>query len=78
MAQFNKEVVMTVTSDDRTWLSFSNHMLTEIHNIMLEENAESLVNTYTGEVIDEVDVEKAVGVIESLINAQEEWGWKLV
>ncbi len=78
MAQFNKEVVMTITQDDRTWLSFSNHMLTEIHNIMLEENAESLVNTYTGEVIDEVDVEKAVGVIESLINAQEEWGWKLV
>lgn len=78
MAQFNKQIVMTITQNDRVELTLSNHTLTEIHNIMLEENAESLVNTYTGEVIDEVDIEKAVGVIESLINAQEGWGWKLI
>lgn len=78
MAQFNRITIMRVTSDDRAWLSFGNHTLTEIHNKMLEENADSLVNTYTGELIEETDIQKAIWTIESLIDAQEGWGWELV
>lgn len=78
MAQFNSTVVMKVTSDDRAWLAFGNYTLTEILVKMKEENADSLVNTYTGELIERVDIKKAIWTIESLIDAQEEWGWKLV
>ena len=45
---------------------------------MKEENAECLENTYTGEVIEETDIQKAIWTIESLLDAQESWGWKLV
>jgi len=78
MAQFNSTVVMKVTSDDRAWLAFGNYTLTEILVKMKEENADSLVNTYTGELIERVDIQKAIWTIESLIDAQEEWRWKLV
>jgi len=78
MAQFNSTVVMKVTSDDRAWLAFGNYTLTEILVKMKEENADSLVNIYTGELIERVDIQKAIWTIESLIDAQEEWGWKLV
>lgn len=78
MAQFNKEVVMTVTQDDRAWLSFGNYTLTEILVKMKEEDAECLENIYTGEVIEQEDIKKAIQTIESLLDAQESWGWKLV
>ena len=78
MAQFNKEIVMTITKDDRAWLSFGNYTLTEILVKMKEEDAEYLENTYTGEVIEKEDIEKAIWTIESLIDSQESWGWKLV
>lgn len=78
MAQFNKEVVMTITKDDRAWLSFGNYTLVEILVKMTEKGAECLENTYTGEVIEQKDIENAIGVIESLLDAQESWGWKLV
>lgn len=78
MAQFNKQVVMTVTSDDRAWLSFGNHVLGQIKEKMKEENAEWLENIYTGEIIEIEDVKKAFSVIDSLIDNQESWGWKLV
>lgn len=78
MAQFNKEVTMTITQDDRAWLSFGNYTLTEILVKMKEENADCLENIYTGEVIEEEDVKKAIWTIESLLDAQESWGWKLV
>ena len=78
MAQFNSTVIMRITSDDRAWLTFGNYTLTEILVKMKEENAESLVNTYTGELIEEADIQKAIWTIESLIDAQEGWGWELV
>lgn len=78
MAQFDRTTIMRVTSDDRAWLSFGNYTLTEIHNKMLEESADSLVNTYTGELIEEADIKKAIWTIESLIDAQVGWGWELV
>lgn len=78
MAQFNKEIVMTITKDDRAWLSFGNYTLTEILVKMKEEDAEYLENTYTGELIDKEDIERAIWAIESLLDAQESWGWRLV
>jgi len=78
MAQFNRITIMKVTSDDRAWLSFGNHTLNEILTKMKEENADSLVNTYTGELIEDIDIKKAIWTIESLIDAQEGWGWELV
>ncbi len=78
MAQFNKEIVMTITQDDRAWLSFGNYTLTEILVKMKEEDAECLENIYTGEVIEQEDIKKAIQTIESLLDAQESWGWKLV
>lgn len=78
MAQFNKEVIMTITQDDRAWLSFGNYTLTEILVKMKEEDAECLENIYTGEVIEQEDIKKAIQTIESLLDAQESWGWKLV
>ena len=78
MAQFNKEVTMTITQDDRAWLSFGNYTLTEILAKMKEENAECLENIYTGEVVEEEDIKKAIWTIESFLDAQESWGWKLV
>lgn len=78
MAQFNKEVVMTITQDDRAWLSFGNYTLVEILAKMKDEGAECLENTYTGEVIEEADIQKAIWTIDSLLDAQESWGWKLI
>lgn len=78
MAQFNKEIVMTITSDDRAWLSFGNLVLAQIKNAMEEEGAEYLENTYTGEVITEEEIKKTFWLIDSLLDAQESWGWKLV
>lgn len=78
MAQFNKTTVMTVTKDDRAWLSFGNYVLVQIKVKMDAEDAEYLENIYTGEVIEKEDINKAFSVIDSLIDNQESWGWKLV
>lgn len=78
MAQFNKEIMMTITQDDRAWLSFGNYTLNEILVKMKEEDAEYLENIYTGELVDKEDIAKAIWTIESLLDAQESWGWKLV
>lgn len=78
MAQFNKEVVMTITQDDRAWLSFGNYVLAQIKERMTQENAECLENIYTGEVIEIDDIKKAFWTIDSLLDNQESWGWKLV
>lgn len=78
MAQFNKEIIMTITKDDRAWLAFGNYTLTEILAKMKEENAEYLENVYTGEVVDYQDIKKAIWTIESFLDMQECWGWKLV
>lgn len=78
MAQFNKQVVMTVTSDDRVWLSFGNYILAQIKEKMEEENAEYLENIHTGEIVEIEDIKKAFWTIDSLLDNQESWGWKLV
>lgn len=78
MAQFNKQVVMTVTSDDRKSLSASNYILSQIKEKMIQENAEYLENLYIVETIDIEDIEQALWVIRHLIDAQEEGGWRLV
>ena len=74
MAQFNKQVVMTITSDDRASLSVGNYILSQIKEKMTQENAEYLENLYTVETIDIEDIERALWVIRNLIDAQEEWG----
>ena len=78
MAQFNKQVVMTITQDDRAWLSFGNYVLAQIKERMTQENAECLENIYTGEIIEIDDIKKAFWTIDSLLDNQESWGWKLV
>lgn len=78
MAHFNKEVVMTITQDDRAWLSFGNYVLAQIKEKMTQENAEYLENIYTGEIIEIDDIKKAFWTIDSLLDNQESWGWKLV
>ena len=78
MAQFNKETVMTITQDDRAWLSFGSYVLAQIENKMEEENAEYLENIYTGEIVEIEDIKKAFWTIDSLLDSQESWGWKLV
>lgn len=78
MAQFNKETLMTITSDDRAWLSFSNLVLAQIKEKMEEENADYLENTYTGEIIEMDDIIKAFWTIDSLLDKQTSWNWKLV
>lgn len=78
MAQFNKEVTITITQDDRAWLSFGNYVLAEIKTMMDEEDADYLENTYTGEVIEKEDIKKAFWTIDSLLDTQESWRWKLV
>ena len=78
MAQFNKEVVMTITQDDRAWLSFGNYILAQIKEKMTQEDAEYLENIYTGEIVEIEDIKKAFWTIDSLLDSQESWGWKLV
>ena len=78
MAQFNKEITMTITQDDRAWLSFGNYVLAEIKTTMDADDAEYLENTYTGEVVTREDIKKAFWTIDTLLDAQESWGWKLV
>lgn len=78
MAQFNKEIVMTITKDDRAWLSFGNYILAQIKEKMEEENAEYLENIHTGEIVEIEDIKKAFWTIDSLLDNQESWGWKLV
>ena len=69
---------MQVTKDDRAWLSFGNYVLAKIKAKMEEENAEYLENIYTGEIVEIEDIKKAFWTIDSLIDAQEFWRWKLV
>ena len=45
---------------------------------MEEENAEYLENIYTGEIVEIEDIKKAFWTIDSLLDNQESWGWKLV
>ena len=78
MAQFNKEVVMTLTQDDRACLSFGEYALKEIATAMDVDDAECLENIYTGEIVEREDIKKAIWTIKSLLDAQESWGWKLV
>ncbi len=78
MAQFNKEIVMTITQDDRAWLSFGKYVLKEIATAMDADDAECLENIYTGEIVEREDIKKAIWTIKSFLDAQESWGWKLV
>lgn len=78
MAQFNKQVVMTITQDDRAWLSFGEYVLKEIATAMDVDDAEYLENIYTGEIVEREDIKKAIWTIKSFLDAQESWGWKLV
>ena len=78
MAQFNRTTVMTVTSDDRAWLSFGCLPLEQMLKKLEEEYGEYFENTYTGEKEEKEDIEKALWTIKSFLDAQENWRWKLV
>lgn len=78
MAQFDRTTIMTITSDDRAWLSFGCRPLTQMLKKLKEENAECFENTYTGELVEKEDIERAIWTIKSFLDAQEGWGWKLV
>lgn len=78
MAQFSKEIFMTITKDDRAWLAFGEYVLKEIATAMDADNAEYLENIYTGEIVEREDIKKAIWTIKSFLDAQESWGWKLV
>lgn len=77
MAQFNRTTVMTVTSDDRAWLSFGCLPLEQMLEKLEDEYGECFENIYTGEVVEKEDIEKALWTIKSFLDAQESWGWKL-
>lgn len=78
MAQFNKVTTMTITQDDRAWLEFGKYVLKEIATAMDADDSETLENVYTGEVVEREDIKRAIWTINSLVDAQESWGWKLV
>lgn len=78
MPSFKKITTMQITKDDRAWLSFGNYVLAQIKAKMEEENAEYLENIYTGEIVEIEDIKKAFYTIDSLVDTQESWGWKLV
>ena len=78
MAQFNKVTTMTITQDDRAWLEFGKYVLKEIATAMDADDAEVLENIYTGEIVEREDIKKAIWTINSLVDAQESWGWKLI
>lgn len=78
MAQFNQRTVMTITKDDRAWLSFGNLVLAQIIEKMNEVDAEYLENELTGEIIEKKDIKQAFDMIYSLIDAQESWRWELI
>ena len=78
MPNFEKITTMQDTKEDRKWMSFVNSVLQKIKAKMEEENAEYLENIYTGEIVEIEDIKKAFWTIDSLIDAQEFWRWKLV
>ena len=78
MAQFNKEIVMTLTVEDRIRLNFAMEVLTDIKDRMMKENADSIENTYTGEIIEFEDINQALWTMQGLMDKKESWGWKLV
>lgn len=78
MALFNKVTTMTITSDDRAWLSFGCVPLEQMIEKLEEENADCFENIYTGEVVDKEDIEKALWTIKSFLDSQESWKWRVV
>ncbi len=78
MAQFNKEIVMTLTTEDRIRLNFAMEVFTDIKDRMMKENADLIENTYTGEIIEFEDINQALWTMQGLMDKQESWGWKLV
>lgn len=78
MALFDRTTVMTITSDDRAWLSFGCLPLEQMVERLEEENADCFENTYTGEVVEKEDIKKALWTIKSFLDAQETWNWRLV
>lgn len=78
MAQFSKTTLMTITSDDRAWLSFGNLVLAQIKEKMDEEGAECIMNTETGEIIEKEDIIKAFYMVDTLLDTQMSWKWELI
>ena len=78
MAQFNQKTIMTITQDDRAWLSFGNLVLAQIAEKMNEVGAEVIENTYTGEVLAIDEIKEAFQLIDTLLDAQESWKWELL
>ena len=78
MAQFNQKTVMTITQDDRAWLSFGNLVLAQIAEKMNEVDAEYIQNDYTGECIKKDEIKKAFQVIDTLLDTQDSWTWELI
>ena len=78
MAQFNQTTLMTITSDDRAWLSFGNLVLAQIKEKMDEVCADVIMNTETGEIIEKEDIIKAFYMVDTLLDTQMSWKWELV
>ena len=78
MAQFNQKVVMTITQDDRAWLSFGNLVLAQIAEKMNEVDAECIESELTGEIIEKEDIKKAFNVIDTLLDTSTSWKWELI
>lgn len=78
MAILEKKVMMAITCNDRMGLSFGETVLKEIKEKMEKENADCLENSYTGEIIEWDDIEKALQVINSLLDSQQGWKWELI
>lgn len=78
MAQFNQVTLMTITSDDRAWLSFGNLVLAQIKEKMDEVGADSIMNTETGEIIEKEDIIKAFYMVDTLLDTQMSWKWELI
>lgn len=78
MAQFNKEMIMRITKEDKMCLIYGHMVLAEIKSKMDEENAEFLEHTNTGEIIEVEDIKKAFWTINSLIDDKFGKEWKLV
>lgn len=68
MANIEKVVKFELTPDEKCWLSFANLAIAEITEQLSNEDMDFLMNSQTGEIIDESDLKKAFAVIDYLLD----------
>ena len=72
MAKIKEKVILELTNDEKTWLSFANMALAEIVDAIENHGYDVIFNSETGEIMEISDLNRAFNTIDYLLDGNME------